>query len=216
MQTVKPGLDEVFFSTCLIKVNSTDYGNKARYSSDEGETLMKRISMIMVVVTLALLVYAHRQTLPANSQTLQKMGTPRPDLVPFGTSQYYGGPFCVWNAAPESNDFADVVLYVFVKNEWSSESDGSHGGGDAPASTVAVSFKLYSSWSTVWQTFYGPVPPLLAGKRTLSPVVFKVPKKCFSASNYCDFTITVDSGNQVQETHESNNTVSASCRHYVP
>jgi len=158
---------------------------------------------------------------PGNNPTKT---APRPDLAPFEAGSHYGGHFCQWSAADqgEKNGFSDVELLVIVKNESYSAGGESHGGGDAPASTVEVAYKVYvqaGGDEYSWRSFYRPVPPLLRAVRS-SPTTFQVPKLCFPPGSYkdpnarCEFKITVDYGNKVRETHENNNTVSDSCRHY--
>ena len=197
---------------------------------------MKRFNTVIVVaaVTLTLLTYVSSCTPIANSQIPQPSPRPdslqrsaRPDLVPFESSSHYGGHFCLWSAADqgETKDFADVDLLVIVKNEWYRGSGESHGGGDAPASTVEVAYKVYiqygDNYIMRWRPFYRPVPPIIRTKRS-SPITFQVPKLSFPPGSYkdkdpnaiCEFKITVDYGNKLRETHENNNTVSDSCRHY--
>ena len=189
---------------------------------------MKRINRIIVAaVTLTLLACVSSSTPTANGQTPQpspvpdsSQRSPRPDLVPYGTSQHYGGPFCLWSAAPEgaTAEFMEVNLWVFVKNEFYVANGEHHGGGDAPASTAEVAYKVYiqaGGDEYSWRSFYKSVPPLKAGERTLGnsgATIFKVPKSCFGPSGRCEFKFTVDYGNKVRETHENNNIVYASCR----
>jgi len=81
-------------------------------------------------------------------------------------------------------------LIVYVKNQ---------GEADAPASLVKVQFYLSSGL----QEFSAPVGSLLAGET--KSVSFVIPLGCFNPD--CNFIITVDSGEDITESSELNNTV---------
>ena len=75
------------------------------------------------------------------------------------------------------------------------------GNAEAPASTTTITFSPGGPVSV--QT-----PAIPAGDSVdLSPV--DIPAGCFDPD--CDFTITVDSNNQVSESNEDNNTAEGRC-----
>jgi hypothetical protein len=82
-------------------------------------------------------------------------------------------------------------LIVTVKNQ---------GSGDAGASTTTVTFARGG-------TFSQPTPPIAAGGSV--NLAFPIPPACFDPD--CSFRIVVDSGHQVTESNEANNTASGSC-----
>ncbi len=110
--------------------------------------------------------------------------TPLADLVPANPPGMAG--YC--NVDNSNN------LIVYVKNQ---------GEADAPASSVKVQFSLSSGV----QEFSNSVGPLLAGE-TIS-VSFAIPSGCFNPD--CSFIITVDSGEEITESNELNNTVNGTC-----
>ena len=86
----------------------------------------------------------------------------------------------------------DGKLSVTVRNQ---------GGGEAPESTTTV---LFSSGESVSEpTVNIPGPNGVANPK------FDIPAGCFTAD--CGFTITVDSGNVVVESNETNNSASGKC-----
>jgi len=103
-----------------------------------------------------------------------------PDLVPANPPGMFG--YC---NVDDSNN-----LIVYVKNQ---------GEADAPASLVKVQFYLSSGL----QEFSAPVGSLLAGET--KSVSFVIPLGCFNPD--CNFIITVDSGEDITESSELNNTV---------
>jgi subtilase family serine protease len=82
-------------------------------------------------------------------------------------------------------------LIVTVKNQ---------GSADAGASTTTVVFGPGG-------TFSQPTPPIAAGASV--DLTFPIPAVCFNPE--CSFRIIVDSGNQVTESNEGNNTASGTC-----
>jgi len=109
---------------------------------------------------------------------------PLPDLVPDNPAGMAG--YC---NVDDSNN-----LIVYVKNQ---------GEADAPASSVKVQFNLSSGV----QEFFGTVEVIPVGET--KSVSFTIPFGCFNPD--CDFTITVDSGENVLESQELNNSVNGSC-----
>lgn len=84
------------------------------------------------------------------------------------------------------------ALVVVVKNQ---------GNADAPASTTTIEFSTGESFSL-------PTPAVpIGGSIDLSPLDF--PKFCFNPD--CEFTITVDSSDQIKEGNEENNSVDSWC-----
>jgi hypothetical protein len=80
---------------------------------------------------------------------------------------------------------------------------GNQGTADAPTSTTRVEF------------FPGgvvdvPTPPIPAGGAPVDLPPIIIPAACFDPD--CDFRITVDANNQVNESDEGNNTASGLCR----
>jgi CARDB protein len=117
--------------------------------------------------------------------------TPAPeakaDLVPFSPLGSSPSAFC-----REVND--GTGLEVTVKNQ---------GNADAPASTTRVIFFTLREGNIAEDMFTPAIP---AGGST--DLVFDLPSGCF---NGCDFRITVDSNNQVNESDEGNNSVPGIC-----
>lgn len=96
------------------------------------------------------------------------------DLVPAGSQNVVA--FC--NRVQDGPDKGKLL--VVVKNQ---------GGTDAPASATKVEFFPGGTFSL-------PTPVVAAGQSvTLSPLA--IPNGCFNSD--CEFKITVDSGNQVDE-----------------
>jgi len=85
-------------------------------------------------------------------------------------------------------------LIVYVKNQ---------GEADAPASLVKVQFDLLSGV----QELSTPVVPISVGET--KSVSFAIPFGCFNPD--CNFIITVDSGEDITESSELNNTVNGNC-----
>ena len=109
------------------------------------------------------------------------------DLVPIPEIISFDPPslnFC----NTENNE----ILLVTVRNQ---------GGGDASSSTTTVEFSPG-----------GPVDlptNALSGDGGIDNLSFDIPAECFTAD--CDFTITVDSGDDVSESIETNNSASSGC-----
>ena len=197
---------------------------KKQSRAQKTRTHLVRRSILILVLTLfifpVLTIQSGAQKVPlvALPQIQRQPPPPLPDLVPWAGE--VSPNFCTFTFTDrpkgEKTGFSDLDLFVYVKNQNYSANGDQHGGGDAPASMAKVEFKVYGGPDGVyWKAFeFKPVPPLLKGERTQSPVRFAIPKGSFSPSDpqqHFAFIITVDSGNQVQETHESNNHVSASC-----
>lgn len=109
---------------------------------------------------------------------------PSPDLIPFSPAG--GGPlaFCRMEQGGK-------LLRVTVKNQ-------GNGGAGASKSTV-----VFGNIPVTLDT-----PPIPAGAST--DLLFEVPGNCFVPD--CSFRITVDSGNQVNESaNEGNNSVGGGC-----
>ncbi len=107
-----------------------------------------------------------------------------PDLVPANPPGMIG--YC---NVDDSNN-----LIVYVKNQ---------GEADAPVSLVKVQFYLASGV----QEFSASIGPISAGDT--QSVSFAIPTGCFNPD--CNFIITVDSGDDVNESNELNNTVNGTC-----
>ena len=111
-------------------------------------------------------------------------GIPLPDLVPDNPPGMAG--YC---NVDDSNN-----LIVYVKNQ---------GEADAPASSVTVQFSLSSGV----QEIMGTVGAIPVGQT--KSVSIAIPAGCFNPD--CGFTITVDSGEDILESQELNNSVNGSC-----
>jgi len=83
-------------------------------------------------------------------------------------------------------------LLIIVKNQ---------GDTDAPASTTTVDFFNFGSFDLT-------TPPIPAGGSVTLPAL-NIPVGCYNPD--CNFKITVDSKNQINESNESNNQVSSNC-----
>jgi len=110
--------------------------------------------------------------------------TPLPDLIPTNLPGMFG--YCI---VDDSNN-----LIVYVKNQ---------GEADAPVSLVEVQFYLTGAT----QDFSASIGPISAGDT--QSVSFVIPVGCFNPD--CNFIITVDSGDDVSESSELNNTVNGTC-----
>jgi subtilase family serine protease len=113
----------------------------------------------------------------------------KPDLVPANP----GG----WAAYCDSDDQNNLKIHV--KNQ---------GNADAPASTTLVEFFLPGG---VVQPVQLTTPPIPKGQTvTVGTVLIPTtPVNCFDPD--CDFNITVDSKNRVEESKENNNKVKGTC-----
>jgi len=107
-----------------------------------------------------------------------------PDLVPVNPPGMAG--YC------NVDDLNNLIVYV--KNQ---------GEADAPASLVKVQFDLSSGV----QEFSISVGSLSVGET--KSVSFAIPFGCFNPD--CNFVIAVDSGGDITESSELNNTVSGNC-----
>lgn len=85
-------------------------------------------------------------------------------------------------------------LVVTIKNQ---------GNADATESTATVQFALTGSSSSIERT----IPALKVNESV--DLLFAIPPDCFN--NQCDFKITVDSSNQVDEFKEGNNSADGLC-----
>jgi hypothetical protein len=107
-----------------------------------------------------------------------------PDLVPDNPPGMFG--YC------NVDDLNNLIVYV--KNQ---------GDADAPASLVKVQFYLSSGV----QEFSASVVPIAVGET--KSVSFAIPSGCFNPD--CNFIITVDSGEDITESSELNNSVNGIC-----
>lgn len=107
-----------------------------------------------------------------------------PDLVPDNPPGMFG--YC------NVDDLNNLIVYV--KNQ---------GEADASASLVKVGFYLTSGI----QEFSASVVPISVGET--KSVSFAIPYGCFNPD--CNFIITVDSGEDITESSELNNTVNGIC-----
>ena len=107
-----------------------------------------------------------------------------PDLVPANPAGMFG--YC------NVDDLNNLIVYV--KNQ---------GEADAPASLVKVQFYLLSGL----QEFSSAVEAIPIGET--KSVSFAIPSGCFNPD--CNFIITVDSGEGINESSELNNTVNGTC-----
>jgi hypothetical protein len=107
----------------------------------------------------------------------------KPDLVPFNPNPQ-SGPAGLCRRK-------DGKLVVTVKNQ---------GAADAGSSTTMVDFANVGPASQ-------PTPAITSGSS--ADVLFDVPGACFRPD--CGFRIVVDSGNEVDETDETNNTANGAC-----
>ena len=105
---------------------------------------------------------------------------PLPDLVPANPPGMFG--YC---NVDDSNN-----LIVYVKNQ---------GEADAPVSWVKVQFSL----TAAVQDSSSAIVAIPAGET--KSVSFAIPSGCFNSD--CNFTITVDSTENIVESDELNNTV---------
>jgi CARDB len=114
----------------------------------------------------------------------RRLGSPgKPDLVPVNPNPQQGPVgFCQGK---------EGKLVVTVKNQ---------GAADADTSTTTVAFANAQPASQ-------PTPPIAAGGAT--DLSFEIPGACFKPD--CAFKITADSGSQVDESDESNNTADGRC-----
>ena len=126
-------------------------------------------------------------TVVINSCAMPQKTPPRPDLVP---SKSPGQPENIAGFCKVVDKTMKVV--VSVKNR---------GNAASPVSTTKVQF-------TPEQSFNLATPALQPGESAhLDPV--NIPAACFNPE--CNFTITVDSGNQITESNAKNNTASGRC-----
>lgn len=109
----------------------------------------------------------------------------KPDLIPSNPKPDLGSAgFC--------HKDNQGRLLITVKNQ---------GNDDAPASTTTVDFFSFGSFDL-------PTPPIPAGGSVTLPPV-NIPTGCYNPD--CNFKITIDSKSQVNESNESNNSVSSNC-----
>jgi len=124
-------------------------------------------------------------TAPPPTETDPAKPPPRPDLVPLPVTP------------------CSTFLKFRVKNS---------GNAAAPGSRAEAVF--YFAGTTGFHSSVAQVPNLLAGATTafLYPAT-AIPSGCFDpVTNTCKFSLTVDSGSQVNESNENNNTVSGVCQ----
>ena len=106
---------------------------------------------------------------------------PKPDLIEDNNPSDWAS-FC---------DFDDENLIVYIKNQ---------GTADAGPSTVEVDFGVYGLISE-------PVPSLTVG--TTTTILIPMSHVCYDPD--CEFVITVDSSNDIDESNELNNIQTGSC-----
>jgi hypothetical protein len=109
------------------------------------------------------------------------------DLVPIPQISSFDPPFFNFCRIEDGER-----LLVTVRNQ---------GSGDAAASTTTVQFDSGPPVSKPTSA--------LSGSGGFSDLTFDIPAGCFNAD--CGFTITVDSGNVVSESSETNNSASGTC-----
>lgn len=117
----------------------------------------------------------------------EKKLPPLPDLVP---SKSPGQPDNLAGFCKAIDKTMRVV--VSVKNQ---------GNAGSPVSTTTVQFAPGQSFNLATPA----IPP--GGSAHLDPL--NIPAACFNPE--CNFTIAVDSGNQVKESNAKNNTASGRC-----
>jgi hypothetical protein len=109
------------------------------------------------------------------------------DLVPVPEINSFDPPFLNF-CTTEDNE----RLLVTVRNQ---------GSGNAAASTTTVQFDSGPPVSIPTNA--------LSGSGGVDNLTFDIPAACFNAD--CGFTITVDSGNVVSESNETNNSAKGRC-----
>ena len=114
------------------------------------------------------------------------------DSVP-GVSDLLDGGSADLVPIPEAGFCRGDSVVVSVRNR---------GSGDADASTTTVAFSRGGSFQLA-------TPGIESGRiATLSPL--GIPAECFAP--VCVFQVTADSGSDVDETEENNNTAEVSCQ----
>ena len=106
---------------------------------------------------------------------------PKPDLIAVNNPSDWAS-FC---------DFDNENLIVYIKNQ---------GTADAGPSTVEVDFGIHGKVSQ-------PVPSLTVG--TTTTILIPMSHVCYDPD--CEFVITVDSSNDIDESNELNNIQISSC-----
>ena len=134
-----------------------------------------------------------------------------PDLVSYPYPFTEADCFYVWLVSndPSSDEWTDFDLRVRVTNE---------GKERAPESKVTAWFKVYRiDAPPIFKSYTKTLPAVVPGGHSHDQTVrFRVPRACFNYVDhydYCTFSFTVDSTNQVRELNEYNNTVNAKCQH---
>jgi hypothetical protein len=113
----------------------------------------------------------------------------RPDLVPVPPFPDMSYPWC---------DRDEEGLYVHVKNQ---------GTADAPVSYTRVEF-TWSQGGGGSDTATVTTPAIaVGGTQKIGPIA--IPSLCWDMD--CDFTITVDINDQVDESNEINNSADGTC-----
>ena len=130
--------------------------------------------------------HSRRQNVSILGIRLTERETPLREIADIISVPDATGDFC------NRNDSGQLV--VTVRNQ---------GNKEAPASTTTVRFFLTGSSPSFDMT----TPPL--GKNEAVDLDFDIPAGCFNAD--CDFEITVDSKEQVDELNEENNVVDGIC-----
>jgi hypothetical protein len=144
----------------------------------------KEFEVILDLLKVPLRTNVSNQKLPPRRRWRGGCMLELPDLVPVPVEE--SGGFCRRNNAGQ--------LVVKVENQ---------GNVDAPECVTEVRFKGTE------EPFILPTPAIPAGEaRELEPL--EIPQDCF-VDNVCEFTITVDANNQVDELDKANNNVSGGC-----
>jgi hypothetical protein len=112
------------------------------------------------------------------------------DLVPIPNIGSFDPPFFHFCTISEDGE----KLLVTVRNQ---------GDGEAAASTTTVEF------STNVPVVVSMPTSAIPGSESVEDLEFDIPAGCFTSD--CDFTITVDSGNVISESSETNNIANGRC-----
>jgi hypothetical protein len=146
----------------------------------------KEFNVILDVLLVPLRADISNQKLPPRRRWRGGCMLELPDLVPVPVEE--SGGFCRLNNAGQ--------LVVKVENR---------GNVDAPECVTEVRFKGIEEPSIL------PTPAIPAGEAR--ELELEIPQDCFKVDTnaVCEFTITVDVNNQVDELDKANNIVSGGC-----
>jgi hypothetical protein len=142
--------------------------------------------ILMVLVTFAFLFIAACNPAPCPDCT------PCPDCPPCPPSQSSIDLEIVPSEWASNCEIQDGILVVNIKN---------NGVSDCPATSTTIEFFDHGS-------FVIPTPPIAAGATISLPTV-PLPSGCHTPD--CNFSIIVDSANDITEGNESNNTAPGTC-----